>query len=62
MSTLEPARLIPVAGINGPAEAEQRAVSALLAVMGVVRPFGRAGRVVGCRDAHILIAVAGELP
>ena len=37
----EPARLIPVAGIKGQKEAEDRAVSALLAVMGAVRPFGK---------------------
>jgi hypothetical protein len=36
------ARLIPTSGINGPEEAERRATSALLAVMGVVREFGQA--------------------
>jgi hypothetical protein len=34
------ARLIPTSGINGPEEAERRATSALLAVMGSVREFG----------------------
>ena len=42
MSALEHARLIPVAGISQQAEAEQRAASALLAVMTVVRPFSAA--------------------
>jgi hypothetical protein len=36
------ARLIPTSGINGPDEAERRATSALLAVMGSVREFGAA--------------------
>lgn len=36
------ARLIPTSGINGPAEQERRATSALLAVMSSVREFGRA--------------------
>ena len=36
------ARLIPTSGINGPDEAERRATSALLAVMGSVREFGQA--------------------
>lgn len=36
------ARLIPTSGINGPEEAERRATSALLAVMGAVREFGAA--------------------
>ena len=36
------ARLIPTSGINGPEEQERRATSALLAVMGSVREFGRA--------------------
>ena len=39
MNTPEPARLIPVSGINGHQEAEERASSALLAVMTIVRPF-----------------------
>jgi len=37
-----PARLIPVAGMKGAKEQEQRATSALLAVMEVVPSFGRA--------------------
>jgi hypothetical protein len=36
------ARLIPTSGINGQEEAERRATSALLAVMGAVREFGAA--------------------
>jgi hypothetical protein len=36
------ARLIPTSGINGAEEAERRATSALLAVMGSVREFGQA--------------------
>ena len=39
MSHGETARLIPVAGIRGRQEAEDRANSALLAVLTVVRPF-----------------------
>lgn len=35
------ARLIPTSGINGTEEAERRATSALLAVMGAVRDFGQ---------------------
>lgn len=35
-------RLIPTSGISGPDEAERRATSALLAVMGSVREFGMA--------------------
>lgn len=38
---LHPARIIPVAGIRGPREQEQRATSALLAVIAAVPPFGR---------------------
>lgn len=38
----QPARLIPTSGINGQEEAERRATSALLAVMGAVREFGAA--------------------
>ena len=38
----EPARLIPVSGISGADEQERRGVSALLAVLGSVREFGRA--------------------
>ncbi|WP_239335514.1 TerD family protein [Frankia sp. CiP3] len=38
----QPARLFPVAGIGGAAEQERRATSALLAVVGSVREFGRA--------------------
>jgi hypothetical protein len=37
-----PAQLIPVAGIRGTKEQEQRATSALLAVMGIVPSFGKA--------------------
>src|SRR5690348_9234454 len=40
--TWQPARLIPTSGINGQDEAERRATSALLAVMGAVREFGSA--------------------
>ena len=36
------ARLIPTSGINGAEEQERRATSALLAVLGAVREFGRA--------------------
>lgn len=36
------ARLIPTTGIGGQDEQEQRATSALLAVMGAVPQFGRA--------------------
>ncbi len=36
------ARLIPTSGINGQDEAERRATSALLSVMGSVREFGQA--------------------
>ena len=42
MSEPERARLIPVSGINGQTEAEDRATSALLAVLSVVRPFSAA--------------------
>lgn len=38
----EPARLIPVSGINGADEQERRGVSALMAVLESVREFGRA--------------------
>ena len=38
----EPARLIPVSGINGADEQERRGVSGLLAVLASVREFGRA--------------------
>ncbi|WP_131785792.1 TerD family protein [Protofrankia symbiont of Coriaria ruscifolia] len=38
----QPARLFPVAGIGGAAEQERRVTSALLAVLGSVREFGRA--------------------
>ncbi len=38
----QPARLIPTGGITGPDEAERRATSALLAVMGSVREFSAA--------------------
>ena len=36
------ARLIPTSGINGAEEAERRATSALLAVLGAVNEFGQA--------------------
>ena len=36
-----PARLIPAAGIRGAKEQEERATSALLAVMGIVPSFGK---------------------
>lgn len=39
--TWQLARLIPTSGINGTEEAERRATSALLAVMGAVRDFGQ---------------------
>lgn len=39
MNAPEPARLIPIAGIKGSQEAEDRVTSALLAVMTIVRPF-----------------------
>ena len=35
------ARLIPTSGINGAQEQERRATSALLAVMGSVKEYGR---------------------
>ena len=41
-SKWQPARIIPVSGINSAIEAEQRATSALLAVLGIVRPFSKA--------------------
>jgi len=41
-SAWEPARLIPVSGINGADEQERRGVSALLAVLESVREFSRA--------------------
>ncbi len=41
MDTWQAARLIPVSGIAKGAEAEQRATSALLAVLRVVRPFSK---------------------
>jgi hypothetical protein len=40
--TWHAARLIPTSGITGPDEQERRVVSALLAVMGAVKEFGRA--------------------
>ena len=42
MSEPERARLIPVSGIKGQTEAEDRATSALLAVLSIVRPFSAA--------------------
>ena len=41
-SSWQPARIIPVSGIGSSAEAEQRATSALLAVLSIVRPFSKA--------------------
>lgn len=41
VSGWQEARLISVAGISGDKEAEQRATSALLAVLGIVRPFSK---------------------
>lgn len=41
-SVFEPARLIPVSGINGSDEQERRGASALLAVLESVRELGRA--------------------
>ena len=41
MENWQPARLIPVTGIAKGAEAEQRATSALLAVLRVVRPYSK---------------------
>lgn len=40
--TWHAARLIPTSGISGATEQERRAASALLAVMGAVKEFGRA--------------------
>ena len=37
----EAARLIPISGIGGQDEKERRAASALLAVLGAVKEFGR---------------------
>ncbi|MFV1990216.1 MAG: TerD family protein, partial [Acidimicrobiales bacterium] len=42
MAGWQRARIIPVSGIANDREAEQRATSALLAVLGIVRPFSRA--------------------
>ncbi len=42
MANWQEARLISVAGISGDTEAEQRATSALLAVLTIVRPFSKA--------------------
>lgn len=42
IDTWQEARLIPTSGINGGEEQERRATSALLAVMGSVKEFGRA--------------------
>ena len=42
MASWQEARLISVAGISGDKEAEQRATSAMLAVLGIVRPFSQA--------------------
>lgn len=41
MTSWQEARLIPVSGISNDTEAEQRATSALLAVLGMVRPFSK---------------------
>ena len=51
-SDFEPARLIPVAGIKGAMEAEDRATSALLSVLSVVPSLSRALLVpLGCTSA-----------
>ncbi|NOX31635.1 MAG: hypothetical protein GXP35_16555, partial [Actinobacteria bacterium] len=42
MTGWQRARIIPVSGIGSEREAEQRATSALLAVLGIVRPFSQA--------------------
>jgi hypothetical protein len=42
MAPWQQARIIPVSEIGSTAEAEQRATSALLAVLGIVRPFSKA--------------------
>jgi len=42
MTGWQRARIIPVSGIGNEREAEQRATSALLAVLGIVRPFSHA--------------------
>lgn len=42
MAGWQRARIIPVSGISNDKEAEQRATSALLAVLSIVRPFSRA--------------------
>src|SRR3546814_11555285 len=60
------ARISPTSGINGTDEAERRATSALLAVMGSVREFGLAmvkpmGAPVGQLDCYIEVPFkAGE--
>ncbi len=42
MAGWQRARIIPVSGIANDTEAEQRATSALLAVLSIVRPFSKA--------------------
>lgn len=42
MASWQGARIIPVSGISSEREAEQRATSALLAVLSIVRPFSKA--------------------
>ncbi len=60
------ARLIPTSGINGAEEQERRATSALLAVLGAVKEFGRAfvkpfGAPAGSMDCYIEVPfVLGE--
>ena len=50
----QPARLIPTSGISGQDEAERRATSALLSVIGAVREFGAAiVRPLGAPAGHI---------
>lgn len=59
----ETARLIPIAGSAGTQEAETRAVSALLAVLSIVRPFSRAllTPLGATRDARASIEVYTEV-
>ncbi|MGH3446869.1 MAG: hypothetical protein ACRDQA_20230 [Nocardioidaceae bacterium] len=57
------ARIIPVSGIHGAQEQERRATSALLAVMGVVKDFGRSmlkplGAPAGAVDTFIEVPFA----
>lgn len=61
----QPARLFPVAGIGGAEEQERRATSALLAVMPMVREFGKAliskcGGPAGALEAFIEVPFGHE--